>query len=85
MMRRILRTYRRMAHIDHHCDKCQCPISPGEEYQGEVVLADQYSGGRKIVVYKEHVWPGCDWPPEPEWEKEDDVEEDLDVDLKKAA
>ena len=51
-MRRILRRYRRIAHTEHHCDRCQSVIFPGEEYEGEVILADQYNGGRAIVVYK---------------------------------
>jgi hypothetical protein len=82
-MRRILRTYRRIAHIEHHCDKCQGPILPGDEYWADVVLADQHTGERKVIVFKEHIWPACDWPGP--WDDDGSVEEDLDVDLKQAA
>ncbi len=82
-MRRILRSYRRIAHIEHHCDRCQNMIFPGDEYEGQVVLSDQYCGGRKVVVYKEHIFPMCDFPPDPFGERY--IEDEEDVDLKQAA
>lgn len=83
-MFRHLRTYRRIAQIDHHCDRCQKTIKPGDEYEGTVEV--RWGNGRKkqIHIWKEHVNPDCDYPdfPDEDW-SHDEIEEDLD--LKKAA
>lgn len=82
-MGRILRSYRRIAHQEHFCDNCFSRIQPGEEYEATVEVSRLWNGKTTVMVWKRHVeW--CEPPPDPEWES-DNVEEDLDVDLKKAA
>lgn len=44
---RILREYRRMAHKEHFCYRCCGYITPGEEYEGRVMV-DKNS----LFVYK---------------------------------
>lgn len=74
-----LRTYQRMAHREHACDRCQQPIFPGEMYEAEVTMGTclvERAGRRftkKIVsVHKQHM-DSCDFPDEP-----DDCRDDLD-------
>ena len=71
---RLLRTYTRVAHQDHFCDRCCNPIMPGEEYEARVEVTRR----GHILVWKNHINPGCDYPEDPD-EIRDDVEEDLDV------
>lgn len=84
-MFRRLRTYRRVAHIDHHCDRCQKTIHPGDYYEGTVEVRRRRGETKKrISVWKEHVNPDCDFPEFPDddhgWE-----ESEQDIDLPKAA
>lgn len=58
---RILRTYQRVAFIDHFCDRCMQMIMPGDVYEGYVEVG---SDG-KLRVFKNHVMPHCDYPTEP--------------------
>lgn len=57
----ILRNYEHVAQKEHWCDRCCMEIYPGQIYHGQVVVND----GR-LVVFKTHVYPGCDEPEEPE-------------------
>lgn len=57
---RILRVYRRLAQLPHWCDRCCRYIEPGEFYEGSV----QIYGGR-FIVFKVHIEPSCDYPPDP--------------------
>lgn len=84
-MFRILRTYRRIAHTEHHCDRCQKTIHPGDEYEGEVEVRRRRGEKKnRISVWKQHINPDCDYPefPDDDWGVEDLEEE---VDLPKAA
>lgn len=60
---RVLRTYTRIAQIQHWCDRCCRYIEPGEYYEGSVQL---YSNPRRLIVFKIHIEPSCDYPPDPE-------------------
>ena len=71
---RWLRTYRRIAHEQHWCDICCTHIQPGEEYEGRVEVFRRGC----IVVWRSHVNPMCEPPPDPD-ELRDDAEEDIDV------
>ncbi len=79
---RTLRTYRRFAQIQHHCDRCQGVIEPGDEYEAEVEVRWKEGQRRRIIVWKEHINPDCDFPEFPDDDYEEDEEE---VDLEKAA
>lgn len=83
-MFRHLRSYRRIAQKQHHCDICQGTIEPGDEYQADVEV--QWGNGRKkrISVWKEHVYPSCLPPDFPEDDHQTDENEE-DIDLPKAA
>ncbi len=58
----VFRTYRRIAQRQHWCDVCCTYIEAGEFYEGSVHLYD----GHRLIVFKKHVEPSCDYPPEPE-------------------
>ena len=60
----ILRTYRHLAQVQHWCDRCCRYIEPGEYYQGSVHLYDDHG----LIVFKVHVEPSCDYPPDPDEE-----------------
>ena len=59
---RQLRSYRRVADKEHWCDRCCTYIQPGEMYEGRVCIKD--SGG--IIIWKEHINPGCEFPLDPD-------------------
>ena len=61
---RILRTYEHVAQIEHWCDYCCRYIMPGELYRGSVELWDN----NKLLVFKRHIDPECDFPLDPEEE-----------------
>ena len=67
---RILRTYRHMAQTEHWCDRCCRYIQPGEYYEGEVQVHKDHG----LMVFKVHIEPDCDYPPDPEEEAEAEVE-----------
>lgn len=58
---RALRTYERMARIEHFCTRCMQTIYPGDMYEGYVEIG---SDG-KLRVYKNHIMPDCEYPTEP--------------------
>lgn len=58
---RTLRSYQRMAYKHHDCDRCCCQILPGDMYEGRVEVNDR----NQIMVWKQHIMPSCDFPPEP--------------------
>lgn len=57
----ILRTYEYVANVYHWCDRCCDYINPGECYEGSVRVLN----GR-LIVFKTHCNPSCDYPPDPE-------------------
>lgn len=63
---RILRTYQRVAQREHWCDRCCNCIEPGEYYEGSI----QIWGRGRLLVFKVHIFPACDYPPDPEEKKE---------------
>ena len=63
---RILRSYIRVAQTLHWCDRCLRDIEPGECYEGSVQIH-----GKRLMVFKEHVNPACDYPKDP---LEDEIE-----------
>ena len=58
---RAFRSYRSMARVRHWCDYCCTDILPGSEYEA-VVYATQK---RRLIVYKCHIHPACEWPEDP--------------------
>lgn len=60
-MSRLLRTYERMAQIDHgSCDRCYNIIFPGDFYRGEVYVSERTERrDHRITVRKFHVNPLC--------------------------
>lgn len=73
---KLLRTYERMAQIPHWCDRCCRYIEPGEIYQGKVFV----DGNRKkhrLIVFKFHIFPECDYPEEPNDKYQDKEESNL--------
>jgi hypothetical protein len=58
---RILRTYLRIAQIEHWCDNCCQFIMPGECYKASVRIEEG-----QLVVYKYHIFPSCDPPEDPD-------------------
>ena len=61
-MERLLRTYERVAHINHYCDRCCKHIEPGDQYQGIVQVTDLHG----LIVFKFHTNPPCDFPKVPD-------------------
>ncbi|MFA5925485.1 MAG: hypothetical protein WC831_00995 [Parcubacteria group bacterium] len=59
---RILRTFQHIAQIEHWCDMCCKYIEPGDCYQGSVQVWER---GR-LLVFKVHMFPACDFPSDPE-------------------
>lgn len=59
---RILRSYQHVAQVQHWCDMCCRYIEPGEYYQGSV----QVWGKGRLLVFKVHMFPACDFPPDPD-------------------
>lgn len=78
MSTRVLRTYARVAHTFHFCDKCCQQIYPGEMYEGRVEVIDRspYNPKPFFTVFKHHIEPECDWPPDPDWDEKNDEFED---------
>lgn len=76
---RVLRTYVRIARTSHCCDICCNKIQAGEMYQGSVMADDKC-----LWVFKKHIDPCCDYPPEPD-EDEMDIDESHDTELEIAA
>lgn len=64
-MERELRTYQRVAHQRHFCDNCCRDINSGDMYEGRVVVTNFHG----LLVYKTHVNPMCDFPEDPEGER----------------
>ena len=58
---RALRSYRSMAMVRHWCDNCCSDIFAGSEYEAVVYVTKS----RRLVVYKRHINPSCDWPEDP--------------------
>lgn len=57
-----LRRYEHVAQREHWCDTCRRYIHPGECYKG-IVYANE---NHKIIVDKQHVNPGCEFPEDPD-------------------
>jgi hypothetical protein len=74
---RILREYECVAHIEHWCDICCNYIHPGEMYRSSVEVHE--TPKHRLIVWKRHVNPFCDYPPNPDWNKD---REDKDLDDK---
>lgn len=66
---RPLRSYQYMAMQTHWCDRCLSPILPGESYEGTVYATDH-----GILVIKMHVYPMCDYPPDPDYDEKDEIQ-----------
>jgi len=84
---KILRSYERIAEKEHWCDCCCNYIHPGEMYHGEVQLREEKAINR-ISVFKSHINPCCDFPPDPEEDRDSEREEKesgIESKLKKAA
>lgn len=61
-----LRSYHSVAQVAHWCDRCCQPIYPGEMYEGVVqVLPNQE---HRLIVWKTHINPSCDFPEDPDEE-----------------
>lgn len=58
-----------MAQREHWCDRCCSHILPGEMYEADVQLYDNKEKHR-LCVMKRHVHPSCDFPPDPDEDKE---------------
>lgn len=78
---RELRRYEHVADKEHWCDRCCRFIQSGDMYEG-MVFADKAQG---IVVFKYHINPMCDFPPDPEDELTRDKSEGLETTMKIAA
>ncbi len=74
---RILRTYRHVAQTQHWCDRCCRYIEPGEYYEGSVHLYDNH----QLIVFKTHIEPSCDYPPDPDDEIEETCFEEIPLKL----
>jgi hypothetical protein len=83
MTERLLRTYERVAHQEHFCDRCCEPIHLGEMYEGRVTV---YANNLEtdLVVIKTHIHPSCDFPQDPD-EERTSIKKESRVSLKKAA
>lgn len=68
-MARILRSYRSIAMKDHWCDRCCNCINPGDQYEAVV----HATGTGRIIIWKYHVCPICEWPDDPVDEDEEVV------------
>ena len=66
MQIKVLRQYKRVAQQCHNCWYCQSMIHPGQEYEAEVTVASTANRRGRFQVWKRHVNPGCDLPPEPD-------------------
>lgn len=73
--RRTLRTSEQMAHTEHFCDDCCCPISSGDYYEStisaqKILISEGTKMRVKKTIYtlKRHINPPCDGF-DPEWEK----------------
>ena len=75
-MRR-LREYQRLAHTEHWCDRCCTHIYPGEMYEGTVFLYEDRKKYR-LDVLKCHIYPACEFPPDPS-EEEVEMTEKLEI------
>ncbi len=63
--RRILGQRERTACQVHYCDSCEMPIFPGDYY--EVLVTVHKLGSHSwLLVRKEHINPGCHFPPDEE-------------------
>jgi len=80
-MERMLREYERVAQKEHWCDRCCEYIQPGDMYAGYVYVTQRDT----IMVLKEHIFPACLPPEEPEEYKESGLEETVEEELKRAA
>ena len=56
-----LRSYRAVADVWHWCDNCRGDIFPGSEYEAVVYVTKS----RRLIVYKRHINPSCEWPEDP--------------------
>ncbi|MEK6889522.1 MAG: hypothetical protein AABW80_05455 [Nanoarchaeota archaeon] len=70
---RNLRSYTRVAFQEHWCDRCCNYIQPGDMYKAHVELREEKKKHR-IIVWKYHINPGCDFPEDPEDEEESEIE-----------
>ncbi len=61
---RELRNYQRIAYQEHFCDRCCDYIRPGDMYEGRVVV-HKINEKNRLVVWKIHINPSCDYPEEP--------------------
>jgi hypothetical protein len=67
----ILRSYQHIAQISHWCDRCCRHIEAGEIYTGSVQVIN-----RRLIVFKTHIFPACDEPPDPEDLENMEMEDD---------
>lgn len=82
---RLLRSYERMAQTTHWCDRCCRYIEPGDMYEGEVYV-NETRREHRLVVFKFHIFPSCDYPEEPKDEGwEDEESENLESRVENAA
>ena len=76
----MLRRYEYIAQKEHFCDICCNYILPGEMYEGIVKIVNN-----RLVVFKNHINPCCDFSPDPddydEKDKEDNKPEESDLEL----
>ena len=55
------RSYQCVAQIEHWCDRCCRHIMPGEMYECRI---DAWGKNGKLMFFKVHIFPSCDYPPE---------------------
>lgn len=76
---RVLREYQAIAQTYHFCDHCFHQISPGDIYEGSVMVI---SG--KLFVLKHHIHPDCPPSDFDDWCEEDSEENELEASVGQA-
>lgn len=62
-----LQRSRHLARQNHWCDTCCSDILPGELYERLVLF---YKSPKRILVLKQHIFPACEPPEEPDFQEE---------------
>ena len=74
-----------MAQTYHWCDRCCRHIEPGDVYGGRVEVFEECKNHR-LIVFKFHILPLCDYPEEPKDEAwADEESENLESRVRQAA
>ncbi|OIO81276.1 hypothetical protein AUJ84_01435 [Candidatus Pacearchaeota archaeon CG1_02_32_132] len=83
---RLLERKEYIARNIYWCDTCCDSIMPGEVYERDAYIAERTSvenlkmtKKKRIVVFRHHVIPGCNHPPEPD--EEDSIHNRKSIDV----